>query len=693
MTYVGKEVTRVDGAEKVSGRAKYTHDVYFPRMLYARILRSPHPHAQVISVDTTRAEALTGVKAVLGKLRDEVNYVGDEVAAVAAVTEFKAAEALSLIKVEYKVLPFVVRESEAMRDSAARVFSGREKNVGDWEEEHEGDVERGFAEAEVIIERTFHMNVQVHTPFETHGCVAKWEGDELYMWDSTQGVHGTRSGLAQHLQMPENKIHIYTHHMGGGFGSKFGPKSYNAVCAQLARIANVPVKLLLDREEELLATGNRPSSFQTIKIGARKDGTLTAFQLESYGSGGVGGGAGVPAPYIYYFPNWSVRHRDVYINAGAAAPMRAPGHPQAAFAMDSIMDELAAALGMDPLDLRLKNDRNSTRQQEYVIGAEKIGWTNRHKSRVGHKVRGFGMGAGQWGGGGERSTKAMVNIYADGSVDVRIGTQDIGVGTRTIVAAVAAEELELDLADIKPKIGESDFPWAPASGGSVTAPSVTPAVKRAAEKAKNKLKSIVAEKMGVAEDAVSYAGKIFSISGRAENISWQEACRFLEGSSISELETWGEGLSSWGTAGTQFAEVEVDIETGRVRLVKMVAVQDCGLVVNTLTARNQVNGAMIGEIGYALYENRLLDVETGIMPNADLENYKIPGALEMPDFDVTFFDQHERGVIGLGEPPAIPGMGAIANAVADAIGVRITELPITPDKVLMAIEKAKEGKA
>ncbi len=693
MQYIGKPVRRVDGDVKVTGKAKYTYDIQLPGLLYGRVLRSPHPHAKVLSVDTSKAESLPGVRAVLGKLKDEVNFVGDDVAAVAAISEEIVDEAVSLIKVEYEVLPFVVREKEAMEEDAALVFSGRENNIGRTNENSEGDVEQGFAEADVVIERTYHMNVQVHTPLEAHGCVAKWDGDELTMWDSTQGVHGVRSGMARHYEMPESNFHIITHHMGGGFGSKFGPKSYNIICADLAKKAGAPVKLMLDRESEMLAVGNRPSSNQTIKIGAKKDGTLTAFQMESYGTGGVGGGAGVPQPYIYQFPNWHVKHKDVFINAGPGAPMRAPGHPQANFAIESVMDELAEELGMDPLELRQKNDPNTTRQQEYKIGAEKFGWTNRKPSgsQNGVMVRGMGVGSGRWGGGGNDRTRAIVNIYTDGSVDVKIGTQDIGVGTRTIVTQVVAEQLQLDLEDVKPLIGESDYPWAPNSGGSTTAPSITPTIKLAADKALDSLKKAVASHLGVAAEEAEYNRKLFTVSSKNETLTWREACDLLEGSPISKMASWGEGLSDSGTAGTQFAEVEVDTETGRVQVVKMVAVQDCGLVVNLLTARNQVNGAIIGEIGYAMFENRLLDIDTGIMPNADLENYKIPGAMEMPEFDVTMFDEHERGVIGLGEPPAIPGIGAIANAIANAIGVHIRELPITPDKVLMAIEQGKEG--
>jgi xanthine dehydrogenase YagR molybdenum-binding subunit len=696
MTYLGKEYTRLDGAEKVSGKAKYSYDIKLPGMLQGRILRSPYPHAKIVSIDSSKVEALSGVKAVLTDIKEEVNFAGDDVAAVAAETEEIAAEALKLFKIKYEVLPYTVDETAARKADAPKVFTKRENNLGQNRDKSSGDIAQGFAEADVTVEGTFHANVQVHTPLETHGCVTKWDGDDIYVWDSTQGVHGVRSGLAKALDMPENKVHIITHHMGGGFGSKFGPKSYNIIMARLAKKAGVPIKYMLDREEELLATGNRPSSIQKIKIGAKKDGTLTAFQMESYGTGGIGGGAGTPQPYIYHFPHVEVKHNDVHINAGPGAPMRAPGHPPANFGMESIMDELAEKLHIDPLDLRLKNDPNKTRQSEWKIAAYNFGWEKRKPSgsQKGTVVKGMGLGAGTWEGGGHKRGKAIVSIFPDGSVEAKMGTQDIGVGTRTYVCAVVAEELGLDYKDITSAIGESDFPWANSSGGSMTAPTVAPTIKLATEKAKAELLGRVAEHFATDVNNITLAEKKFSVKDQADkSLAWKEACALLDGQPISVQEGWAEGLSSRGTAGCQFAEVEVDTETGHVKVVKMTAVQDCGLVLNKLTAESQVQGAIIGEIGYAMYENRLMDKEAGLMVNAEFENYKIPGALEMPEFDITFFDESHRGVIGLGEPPAIPGIGAIANAVRNAIGVPVKEMPITPDKVLMAIESKKEGKA
>jgi len=694
MKHLSKPYTRVDGPEKVTGSARYTYDVKLPGMLHASVLRSPHAHARVKKVEAGAVESSPGVKAVLAPIKDEVLFFGDDVAAVAAVSELAAQDALSRFAVDYEILPFTVDETEAREEGAPRVFSERDNNLGRSWDNSEGDVDAAFAEADVVLERTYHLRVQLHTPLETHGCVAKWEGDELYIWDTTQTVHGIRSTLARHFEIPESRVHVYCDHMGGGFGSKLGVKSYHIICARLARLADRPVKLMLDRESEMLAVGNRPSSIQKIKIGAKKDGTLTAFEMESYGTGGIGGGAGVPQPYIYRFPNVRVKHTDVHINAGPAAPMRAPGHPQANFAMESIMDELAEELGIDPLELRLKNDPNETRQKEYRIAAEKFGWNRRVKpgSQSGTVKRGMGLGSGRWGGSGHRSTQALVSIFPDGSVDVKIGTQDIGTGTRTIAAGVVAEQLGLDVEEITPNIGSSDYPWAPASGGSRTAPSISPAIKRATEKVREKLRARVAEHFEVPPGRVQLADKAFSVTDDPDKtLSWREGCKLLGGQPIAALDSWGEGLSDSGVAGCQFAEVEVDTETGAVKVLRVVAVQDCGLVVNRLTATSQVQGAIVGEIGYVLLEDRLLDGPTGIMVNANLENYKLPGAHEMPEFDVSFVDQPERGVIGLGEPPAIPGVGAIANAIANAIGVRVRETPITPDRILTALANAKEG--
>ena len=690
MQMVSRRLPRLDAGLKVTGDARYTSDIKLEGMLYGAVLGSPHAAARVKKVDDSRARQLPGVKAVLAdlKLNGTVRYAGEFMAAVAAVSPQVAQEALALIEVEYEKGEFVVDLEEGMRDGAPKVFTERE-NVQEGRVNEDGNVERGFAEAEVVVEDEFRTQVQTHSPLETHGCVVKWEGDELTIWTSTQAVHGVRKGVADSLEMPLNKVRVICHHMGGGFGGKLWPGPYMRVAVNLAKGAGAPVKLMLSRKDEHLGVGNRPSSLQKLKLGAGKDGKLVAFAAETYGTAGISGGAGMPLPYIYSVPNRRHEHRDVLINAGGGRPFRAPGHPQACFATEQIMDEMAEALGMDPLELRLLNDPNETRQQEWKIGAERIGWKRRKPSGSdsGRMKRGMGLAASTWGGGGG-GTQAQMKLFPDGSVEVKFGTQDLGTGTWTHVAAVAAEELGLPIEAIKPLIGDSDYPYSGGSGGSTTAASVAPAIVNTARMAKEKLAELAARHFGVDAEQLIFAGGHVSVEGDADkSLTWAETCSMMATAVLSVQGEWVEGLSSRGVAGCQFAEVEVDTDTGRIQVVKLVAVVDCGLVLNRLAAESQINGGVIQGISYALFEERLMDSRTGTMVNADLENYKIAGALETPEIEIVLFDQPERGVIGLGEPPTIPTSAAVANAVANALGVRMKELPMTPDRVLDALEE------
>ena len=689
LSVIGRRLQRVDGVDKVTGRAKYTYDISLPGMLYGKILRCPYPQARLLRIDASRAKRHPGVQAVLTDLASDrtLRFGGEEVVAVAAISEDVAEDALELIQVEYEELPFVVNVEEAMQPDSPKVYESG--NVRKGRVNERGDLDRGFGEADVIVEGTYKTQVQTHTCLETHGVVAKWEEDELTVWASTQALFGVRNQIASHFGIPASKVRVITEHMGGGFGSKLGAGSWSIVAVRLAKESKAPVKLMLSRKEDFLYTGNRPSSVQYIKAGAKRDGTLTAFQLRSYGTGGIGGGAGFPAPYIYSVPNFKVEQSDVFINAGPSAAMRAPGHPQASFGMESVMDELAQKIEMDPLEFRRKNDPSGTRQKEYTVGAEKIGWVRRKKSgsEMGRKRRGVGMGSGTWGGGGGAGTQARVTIHPDGSTDVTTGSQDLGTGTWTVVAAVAAEELGLQIEDIKVYIGDTVYQLpSGGSGGSTTAASVAPAVKTAAASAKGELFQIAAPLLGAQpEELEARDGNIYIKSDPSQSISWKRATAQLGTDVISVQGGWTSGLSSSGVAGTQFAEVEVDTETGQVKVIKVVAVQDFGLVVNRLAAESQINGGVVQGLSYALLEDRILDGPTGLMVNPNLEAYKIAGSMEMPEIEPIIFDEPERGVIGLGEPPVIPTAGAIANAVANAIGVRIRELPITPDKVLAAL--------
>jgi len=695
---LGTRVPRLDGSLKATGRAKYAYDINRPGMLHGRILRSPHPRARIVSMDLSPAEKAPGVKAVMAiaEVGKEVSFQGEEVAAVAAATEEQARDALRLIKIEYEVLPHIATVALAMRSGAPQAF--KDGNIKEGEAQQAGDLDAGFAQAVQTVEASYETQVQTHVSLETHGCVCEWQGENLTSWASTQAVHGTREGFAEALGIPQSNIRVITEYMGGGFGSKFGPDIQGVVCAKLAKQAGAAVKMMLDRKEEHLAVGNRPSSFSRIKAGVNADGIITAFDAESWGTGGAGVGAGFPLPYIYRVANRRRRHKDVYTNAGPARAMRAPGHPQGCFHTEMLMDELADALKIDPLEFRMKNlppeAPNAMWRKYFPIAAERFGWSKRHPTgdpAPGPIKRGMGCAANQWGGGG-RGTKAHCEINSDGSVVVRCGTQDIGVGTKTTVTMIAAETLGVPMDVVKAEIGDSNYPFSGGSGGSTTAPSVSPAIRVTVGKALDALKARIAPGLGVDPAVlVSANGRIQSKADASKGMSWKDACKKLGTEPVSVDGEWEAGLSASGTSGVQFAEVEVDIETGVTKVTRITCVQDCGLILDELTAESQCIGGMVMGVNYALFENRLLDRVTGHMVNPNMEWYLLAGPADIPKIDVKLMNQPERGVIGIGEPPTISTAAAIANAVANAIGVRVRSIPLTPEKVLTAIATRGTG--
>ena len=693
---IGKRIPRLSGKDKVTGKAKYTFDINRPGLLYGRILRSEVARANVVDLDLSEAEAMPGVKAVLPLIEvgRQIRYQGQEIAAVAAETDDIAKDAIRRIRVELEELPHVVTEEDAMRENAPQIRDDWAGNQSEPNVREEGDINAGFEQAAVEVEATYHTPVQTHVCLETHGNVAEWEdGENLTVWASTQGVFGVRNDLAGHFNLPANQVRVITEHMGGGFGSKFGPGVEGRTAANLARATGRPVKLMLTRKAEHLVAGNRPSMTQHVRAGATGDGRIIAYDMKGYGTGGISSGAGFQAPYVYHVPNRRTERRNVAVNVGNQRAMRAPGHPQGAFAMDSLMDELAEKLGMNPLEFRRINDPSEVRQAQYTLGAQEIGWHRRNSvpgSGTGVKKRGMGVGSGQWGGGGGDGTQARVTINSDGTVEAVTGTQDIGTGIRTAIAIIVAEELGLNPTDIIVKVGDSG-PGLPSggSGGSQTTASVAPVIKTAAAAAKQKLFERVAPQLEASvEDLRVGNHTIYVVSDRTKTIKWELATGQLGMESITEGGEWDRELRQGGVAGTQFAEVEVDTETGAVRVIKIVAVQDCGLAINRLTTESQINGGVIMGLGQALLEERFMDAQTGRMLNANLEDYKVPGTFEIPEIKSIVFDTH-RKVTGIGEPPCIPTLGAIANAVHNAIGVRIRELPITPDKILIALAEKK----
>ncbi len=703
-TLLGKSTRRLDGPAKASGRATYAYDIRRPGMLYARIVRSPHAHARVRAVNVSAAEKAPGVRAVLPLVdvsqpdAAKAMYQGDEVVAIAADTEEQAHDAARLVTVDYEVLPHLATVEQAMRPEAPAVFPKGNVTQGSLEEE--GDLAAGFAAAAHVVDGTYSTQVQTHSCLETHGCVAEWEGDRLTAWVSTQAVHATANGVATALGVPQTNVRIITEYMGGGFGSKLGPDFEVVVASKLARQAGKPVKLMLDRKEEQLGTGNRPSAYAKVRAGVDAQGKFVAFDAETWGTGGAGQGAGFPLPYpVYVWTSRRRRHRDVYINAGLQRAMRAPGHPQGSFITEVVIDELADKLGMDPLELRLKNlppeEPNRMWGKYFQMAATRIGWSRRHKTgdpAPGPIKRGLGCAANRWGGGGSQQTRGHAEIHPDGSALIRIGTQDIGTGTRTVLALIVAETYGLPLGAVKVEIGDSRYPFAPGSGGSVTIGSVSPVARIAAEQALGQLVAKVAPSIGADPLAlVAKDGRIFVKDDPSTGVTWKEACTLLGTTPIVVDSQWEKGLSSVGTSGVQFADVEVDVETGVTRVKKIVCVQDTGLIVDKLTAESQCYGGITMGIGFALYEHRILDRNTARMVNPNMEWYLLPGPSDIPEIDITLVDQPERGVVGLGEPPTISTAAAIANAVANAIGARVRDLPVTPAQVLAALDRQREG--
>jgi xanthine dehydrogenase YagR molybdenum-binding subunit len=695
---LGTPIKRLDGPDKVTGRARYSYDINRPGMIYGKVVRSPYPHARVVSVDLAAAQKAPGVKAamVYREPGTQVMYQGDPVAAVAADTEERARDAARLVRVRYEPLPHLANVEQAMAADAPPVFPNGNVRAGARDET--GDLAAGFANAAHTVDETYSTHVITHVCLETHGCVCEWDGEKLTAWISTQAVIQSAQQFAQALGIPQSNVHCITQYMGGGFGSKFGPDAQGIICAKLAKQANAPVKLMLDRKEEHLDTGNRPSATAHIRAGVSSDGTLTAFEADSWGTGGAGAPSGFPLPYIYNFPNRKRVHKDVYINAGLQRAMRAPGHPQGCFLTEILMDELADYVKMDPVAFRLRNlppaGPNAMWAQYFRDGAKRFGWDKRHATgdpTPGPIKTGIGVSAHRWGGAG-RGSHAHVDILSDGTAVVKCGTQDIGTGTRTIVAIVAAETFGLPVSGVKVEIGDSTLPFSGGSGGSTTAASVTPAIRVACIDALDALFAKVAPTLGVPPaDLVADGGRIHVKGNASKGVSWKDACKLIGTEPIAVDGQWQDGLSGAGTSGVQFAEASVDIETGIVRVTRILAMQDCGLIVDKLTAESQAYGGVIAAINFALFEDRILDRVTGQMVNPNMEWYLLAGMSDVPNIDIVLNNMPERGVIGIGEPPTVSTASAIANAVRNATGATIRSLPLHPHKVLAAIEQVRAG--
>ncbi len=736
---VGKPLPRVDAYERVSGTALYPSDIQLPRMLYAAVLRCPHPHAVVKRVDTSMAEGMPGVRAVISgitagidfewpyskeikaKIFDpQCRFEGEEIAAVAAETAYQAWDAVRAITVEYQVLPFVADELKSLDISSPLLHPSG--NTVKTDRYSRGDVARGFAEADIVLDETYRTECELHTPLELHGCVASWDGDQLTIRESTQGVYAIQSRVAEILGIPLSKVRVIGHYMGGGFGSKLQPGKYTVIAAILAKKTGRPVRLFLTREETFLAAGNRPPATMRLKAGVKKDGTLTALEFTCTATGGAypAGGTSLVdwlVRDLYLCPNVKTETKDVYINAGPARPFRAPGHPQGAWALEQMMDALAEKIGMDPIDLRLQNiplcsqgregtpPYTTTGLRECLLeGARAFGWEEAKKrshesKRSGYVRRGVGMASGLWlAGGGNPPSTAVLKLFSDGSVNLNMGASDIGTGTKTIMTMIVSEEL-----GVKPgmvQIEHADTAttqYATPSGGSKTVPSDGPAVRAAALSVKQQLFSFAAADLKTDDTSLTLRGdevismKDPSVKLKIRDVTGLKKRGVVVGVGYRGPNPEGKVVNPF-TA--QFCEIEVNIRTAEVKIIRFLGCHDSGRVMNRLTYDNQVFGGITMGIGLAMTEARILDRDqTGKMMNSNWHDYKLPTSLDVPQemkslpIEKPDNTANTVGAKGLGEPVTIPTAAAIANAVYNAVGVRITGTPITPLRLCIALEK------
>ena len=705
---IGKRHNRVDGPDKARGTAKYSYDRNLDGMLYARLVTSHVPHGRILGIDMSQAEKVPGYKGHVNILQPgaEVQWVGSEILAVCADTEEHARDAAAAVAVHFENLPHWVKEEDVKKAGEAnRVKPAKDDTKGP-------DLDEAWKSADAVVEGYYGLGIITHCCLEPHGQVVDWRGDEIKVYASTQAVARIPADLATGLARDESmgtvkadSIEVITPYMGGGFGSKFNIDTWGIACAKLSKKTGKPVKLMLDRDEELTIAGSRPSDYGKVKVGAKKDGTLVAYESETWSTGGVAGRGSPPLPYIYNNEErlaQKARHLNVSTNIGPARAWRAPNHPQAAVLTMCPLEDLAAKLDMDPVEFFKKNADLTARPEVYRYEIDKcadmIGWKEKwHKrgdSGAGPVKRGLGMSMHTWGGRPHDST-CEVRIEPDGGVSVNMASQDLGVGTYTTLAVVAAETLGLQIDDIKVNIGSSKLPISGASGGSTTVGGTSASTRRATVNALEELKGVVAESLGVeADDLMAKGGKIASQSDSSKSLSWKEACKKLGNRTITgqgkQPDRNGGKLNDSGVGGVQMADVSVDVETGIVTINKVAAVQDVGLVICLEQCDSQVYGSLIQGIASALYEESIYDQSTGTMLNADMEFYKLAGAADIGELEVHMVQgkYDDRGVIGIGEPPVISPGAAISNAVANAIGVRVPTLPLTPDRVLAALANA-----
>ena len=743
--WVGTRPVRPDGVQKVTGAAKFGADYHLPGMLYGQVLRSPHAHARIRVIDTSRAEALPGVKAVMtgadladqpyefsGPERLAVNfwyitrnimarekalYEGHAVAAVAAISASIANRALALIDVDYEVLPHVIDVEEAMADDAPLLFEDmvtrgvdpapdRPSNVAKQVGFEIGDLDAGFAEADEVVEKHF-KTAPVHQGYiEPQACLASWEGGgKAEVWSSSQGHFTVRNLTAKLTGMTIGDLKVTPAEIGGGFGGKT-TVYLEPVALTLSRISGQPVRMAMSREEVFKGTGPTSGTSMKVKIGYKRDGTITAAEaILKYQAGAFPGSPvtnGCMCAFApYEIPNQRTVGYDVVCNRPKSAAYRAPGAPMSAFAVESVLDIVAKAVGMDPLEFRLKNAATPGTQMVYGPKLAHGGYVETVQALLDHSGwrtplgpnQGRGAASGFWFNGGG-SSGANVSVNGDGTVTIATGSPDIG-GTRASMAIMTAETLGIDYGVIQSSVVDTEtVPYCDLTGGSRVTFATGLAVINACEQIIDDLRARAALVWDVDVDAVvwedGHAKPSSSNVGDFEPLSLKEiASKFAAtGGPIAATGTVSAGGQAPGFS-TQFCDVEVDPQTGKVTILRFVIAQDAGRAIHPSYVEGQMQGGVVQGIGWALNEEYIYD-ENGRMSNPGFLDYRIPVASDVPMIEPIIVEvpnpNHPYGVKGVGEVSICPPMAAVANAVADAIGRRMQELPMSPPKVLEALD-------
>ena len=705
---VGQPLPRVDGHERARGEAEYTADVALPGMLHTAVLRSPYARARVTHLDVAPALASPGVRAVLApeelaKLTREPGFQGEPIAAVAADTFAEARAALERIDLRWEAL-------EPLLDPDVAV--GRGELITEPKRYARGDFERGLVEADVVVEAEYRTQTVLHNALETHQAVCAWEADRLTVYISTQWIWDVRAKVAEHFEIPADKVRVVCRFMGGGFGAKTSPGDYTLIAAELARKTGRPVRCALTRREENLASGNRHATIQRVTAGARADGTLTALGGEftmAVGWDGFQSSTAGPMQMLYACENVRTVEYGARLNTAPNDAFRAPGFVEGTFGLECLLDELAARLELDPLELRRRNHADADLVNGRPFSAKNLlecyrraepHWARRDDVRArshGSWKRGVGLASQIWFGAGGPPSYAWVRVGSDGRAHVVTGGQDIGTGTTTALAQIAAEQLGLPIDRVEISVGDSDRgPYASVSAGSSTTPSMGPAVRAAAADAARQILEIAAQRYELETRVLALQnGHVVSADGG----SWplEEVTGLFDEAQI--LGKGSRGPNPTGmrvlTFGIQVAEVAVDVDTGEVRVERVAAIHDVGRVVNPLGASSQVEGGIIQGIGHTLSEQRLLDPGSGTVLSQTLDAYKIPTIADVPEIVTELLDIPDPhltslGAKGLGEPPIIPTAAAIANAIRDATGADVRSLPITREEMLRALSEARE---